>query len=450
MTSPALFPNLYSAQPMPPPALPQIGTSDANKVWYSGDGAMTPLGYGGNGPSTAAPMPAPLPTPTPPMSAMAPMAASNPTNILDPNYKDPYTGATPANFDQIRANLGQPINMTPSLQSSSGDYQTILDNLAKSNETIRQRNMSEASALASRRGLAGSSIEQFGVRQASKSADEDLLNSQSNILLQKQQQQDSLQQLGMNLNNSRDMQMGQLTSDEIASLRNSDFSRQYAQIQKQLGEQGLDVQRQNISAQQDIARQQAQNQLISAGLGGLLPLLAGGGGLGGAGSLLGGGGTGGGGMLSGLLGGGMPSGMGVGGIPLANPGFFGQGGVLGSGLGPMGILGSAGLGYAGGALGNKLFGGGNDLGGFTGGAAGALMGGPVGAGVGAFLGTGVQRLGDKAYTSLQGSIGNTLASTLKPLVNPVGTISDVLSNPSKTISNIGSSISNAVSSVFPF
>jgi hypothetical protein len=417
--------------------------------WFSGDGKMTPLG-----PTMPPPNPAPGANPGAPGLPMWQM----PTNLY-PSYAPTMADVTkrldaPITFDPLRSDGV----VDPALQA-------VLDRIKQSTSEGMTEGTSMAQALASRRGLAGSSIEQFGTSQAVLAAQKAARDAETSVYLKGFDSDLQKQMLAAQLKNSNGQLASNLTSDELASLRNADFSQRQIDLQKYLGDQGIALGRENIQASSDIANKQAQYGMISAGLGALLPGLLGGGGGGifgggaggggGLGNLLGLGGGGGG--LSGLFGGGATpfgqylggiSGAGPGGIPLASAG--GGYGLGGFGMGAGALAGGAGLGLLGGMAGNAAFGGGNDLGAFLGGGAGMFFGGPVGAGVGAFLGTAAQRLGGKAYSSLQGSLGNTAASVLKPFVNPIGTIADIAKNPGKAVNSAVSSVTKSIGSVFPF
>ena len=118
------------------------------------------------------------------------------------------------------------------------------------------------------------------------------------------------------------------------------------------------------------------------------------------------GGLPGGGSLLGLLSGGVSSGLGsLGSLYTSAGNLFGAGstignaalaqgrlysyGSIGQGLASLGL--NLGAGFAGGYLGNSLFGNTSGVGSFLGGAAGSIFG-PVGTGVGAFFGSGAERL----------------------------------------------------------
>lgn len=389
----------------------------------------------------------------------------------------PFIPAGPA-FSDILSLLNKPMTggqdyfdrgMQVSTPSTGTDpaLQEVLNRIRSNTADAASRGASTAQALAVRRGLPGSSIEQFGVQTALGEAEKAGRDAESNVYLQDAIRRFQLQDLqskalfdrgGMafDAENNRILNAANFTSEEIASQRNIAAMMQQLQLESMLGQQQIDLGYANIGAQQDANEQNAKYGLINSLTSAVLPsLLFGGKGLFGGGAAAGAGG--GGGLLGGLGGlfgggGGASSLVGAGtGQIVPGIGAVGTGvPAAGAGLGLGSILGGAGLGVAGGMLGNAAFGKGNDLGAFMGGGAGMLLGGPLGAGVGAFLGTAAQRLGGKAYSGIQKSVGNTAASFLKPFVNPVGTIEDLAKNPSKAIKSVTKSVSKSIKKVFPF
>lgn len=349
--------------------------------------------------------------------------------------RDPFTGNRVATFDEVRSTLGQ----------TSGSYETILQNLARLNETQKKSNTSAAQALAVRRGQAGSSTEQFGVANAARQSDEALLGSQSEVLLQKAAQEARAREV-----------LANLTSDEIASLRNQGFSNRYLDLQQSLGQQGLDIERQNIAAQEQLAREQQRNQLISSAMQGALPFLmpklfpgasgAGVPGTGGSGALtfLGAGNN--------LTGAALPGGGGAPSSSLFPGGVGAQGvgtGVPATGMIPAGftrLLGGAGGGMLAGQLaqatlfsptqrGDAQF---SQYGSALGGIAGSMFG-PAGTFVGGFLGAGVGKASSRLYQGVQKSLGKSATNTIEAIVAP-------FANPKKTINTV----SKSVKKIFPF
>lgn len=326
-----------------------------------------------------------------------------------PTYQDimaklnqPYAGQ--ANFDKGINTLAP---TAPGVLDPG--YQKTLDNIRANANYYGTNAASTASALAARRGGAGSSVEQFGVQTALDNTNRTAADQEAQVYLSNLQRQQSLQDQTGAAYLTRAGQEGsagtslantgaQLTSDELASQRNMAFQQQQLQLQALLGQQGIDLGYANIGASKNIAQQNGQYGLLGSLAGGILP------------SLLGGGGSGSGGLLGGLFGGGAASGYGA---ALA-PGIAGPAGpaagVAGiGGLGTLGLIGAAGLGSM--AINN-----------FT-------------------------------TPYLKNALGQTAGGTASYLMNPIGSSLNALkgiSGGGNVISNATSKIGNAVSSVFPF
>jgi hypothetical protein len=144
------------------------------------------------------------------------------------------------------------------------DTQKVLDYITQQGETLRAKNVSDAQALATRRGIAGSSTEQFGVQQAAKAADEATINAKTSTLLQGVQNDEAMRQLQAQALFQRSGLEAQLTSDELASLRNMDYANQSLKIQQMLAERGLAISEENIQAMRDAANQQSKDSMISS------------------------------------------------------------------------------------------------------------------------------------------------------------------------------------------
>lgn len=421
-------------------------------------------------------------------------ASANPTMASLP----PFLPAGP-NFSDVMSLLNKPLALNaPPSAGAGGDVlfnrgvgmstpsmgtdpalQEVLNRIKANTADAASRGSSVAQALAVRRGLPGSSIEQFGVQQALGEAEKAGRDAESQVYLQDAIRRFQLQDLQskalfdrsnleyggqsdvnralFDAENNRILNAANFTSDEIASQRNIAAMMQQLQLEAMLGQQGIDLGYANIGAQQDINEQNAKYGLINSLTGAVLPgLMMGGGGLfGGGGAAAGAGGGGLFGGMGGLFGGGGGGLFGGGGLTGAATGQFVPGvgmvgtGVpagMGAGLGMGSLLGGAGLGMLGGMAGNSMFGKGNDAGAFLGGGVGMLLGGPLGAGVGSFLGTAAQRLGGQAYDAAKKSLGNTAGSILKPFINPIGSVTDLIKNPSKKIKGVTKSIKK----VFPF
>jgi hypothetical protein len=431
------------------------------------------------------------PSKPPPM----PSFNTSPTNFGGFNLYQPYSNDFLSNFKvggqaSLDKLMGQ--TYTPGGQDTfrqaitasspsagiSPETQQVLDIIRKNQDYSSAQGASQAQALASRRGLAGSSVEQFGTQSANEAASRAGQDATASVLNQYTQQQAAMKQLqaqglfqrsGQELQGSDQLQQtqnqalitrmqqeGTLSSDEIASLRNMSYANQSLALQSLLGQEGLDISRQNIGVSQDIANQQSRNQLLGLGSNLLAPYVlprmfgSAPGAVPGTGA---GSGTG---FLSSLFGGGGSStftgtaapnaGAGStlfpGGIGPVGTGTSASGFPLGGGAGFLPNLGAGALGYG---VGHSVFGStqpgdqaaSNIYSGI--GAVGGSLFGPVGTGVGAALGygygKGVNRLTQGAYNSL----GNTGGSIVKAVINPIGSTIDM-----------GKKAANVVKNVFPF
>ena len=307
------------------------------------------------------------------------LPSSGGPQINVPNFNMPQGSP---NFSNIQSMLAPP---STGLQPQ---YQQILDTINQQRDYYGAQARASAVSLAAQRGQTGSSMEQFGVNQADLSTNMASLNAIQQTLGQSAQAQTANTQLG-----------AQLTSDEIASLRNLGLSEQSLGLQQQLGQQGLNIAQQNITSAQNIAQQQARNNLLMSGSSLLAPYLFGGGGggglfggMGGGQGLFGGGGTGG--MLGsglGLFGGPGLGATGPNGLPIGvqGPGLPGAGaanGFMAGGMVPNIAAGGLGM-----VLGQNAFGANNmysNAGGIAGGAGGSIFG-PAGTAIGSFAGEGL-------------------------------------------------------------
>ena len=325
--------------------------------------------------------------------------------------------------------------------------QAVLDRIKASSLDAGRRGMSEAQALAVRRGIGGSSTEQFGVQSALGEAEKSARDAEAQVYIQDAIRRFQLQDLQSralfdrsNLEYStganQNIQQGQLTqqanmanfeaenqraleaarlgsqtdisnaqirsnqqltgaqlgSDELASQRNMMAYLEQLKMETMLGQQGIDLGYANIGAQRDAARDEARYGMISAGIGAFLPSLFG---RGGGGGFLGGG-TGGASNLVGSANGISPQ-FGAVGTGVAGPSFM-SGGVLPN-------LGAGLLGYGVGSLINPS--GAQTKSGQVGGIAGGIIGsffGPVGTGIGSAIGTAVGKPVNNALKSIGKSI----------------------------------------------
>lgn len=165
-----------------------------------------------------------------------------------------------------RANLNAPGGLfqqgvqasTPS-QGISPQTQQILNIIKQQQDYAQKQGISQAQALAGRRGIAGSSAEQFGVQSAIEAAARSGQEATQQALGQDFQAQQALQQLqaqgyfqgaGQELTaNTANAQLAaNLTSDELASLRGITDSAQNRALQERLGVAG--VMAQNYATEQ--------------------------------------------------------------------------------------------------------------------------------------------------------------------------------------------------------
>lgn len=340
-------------------------------------------------------------------------------------------------FADIMKRLNQPLGGTQNFQSGIDTlkptqgldpaYQKMLDQIRSNASFYGDRAGQAASALAAKRGITGSSTEQFGVQTALDNTNRTAADQEAQVYMSNLQRQQAMQDatakayldrsgLEGTASANANMTGANLTSDEIASLRNMALGQQSLTLQQQLGQQGIDIANKNIDASKSIAQQNGMYGLA----GSLLPgLLFGGGG----------GGAGGGGFLSSLFGGGGAGAAGAAGAGGFMP--YAAGGLAG----PY----AYGAGGAGGAAG-------------AGGMAAFLAAHPALA----IAGGGLASMGISKWElpKLQNALGTTLGSTAGFLLNPIGSqlnfAKKALTSGGNAVSNVGKSVSNAVSSVFPF
>lgn len=286
---------------------------------------------------------------------------------------------------------------TPS-NGISPQTQKILDIIQQRQKQSQDEGIAAAQSLAAKRGITGSSTEQFGTQQAIEQAQKTgqdattaaLTNDlNQNMDLKKLQIQGLFQGAGLQLNADTDLSKlaATLTSDQIASLNNMDFQNRSLALQQLLGQQGIDVARENIGASKDIANKNSQYGLLGAIAGGATPF-----------------------ALSRLF-------------PAA------AGGVGASGLG--GAAGIAGVSGAG-ASGIPLVG--------AGGGAGAAGLGAAGTGA-AIAGAGLGAMALDKYANnkldLSGRFGNTGGAIARTALNPIGAqlnlAKNLINNPSQTV-----------------
>lgn len=221
----------------------------------------------------------------------APMFADVLSQLYNPVEDPDLSGAGQrlAGRDLFERGLGN-LNMGGGI---SPEIQGVMDRIAQLRASAEGSAASRAQALATKRGIGGSSIEQFGVGSAVSEAGRPFLEQEANTLLAEAQRQQQLRDLssralfergGLEATTSADLassmaqldlarrsQVASLTSDELASLRNLQEAGQNRALQEKLGILGVNAQYANISAQQD-ANKRANNpfNIILGGAGGAI------------------------------------------------------------------------------------------------------------------------------------------------------------------------------------
>lgn len=220
---------------------------------YSTEVLPTPPAFGGGFPSVA------------PMTPQ--VNPGNPLGMPPKSASDiPFTLGGADRFNQ-----GQDI-LKPS-QGLSPEIQQTLDIIRQNQDYAAQQGMSAAQALAVRRGIGGSSVEQFGVQSANDAASRAAGDQVSKVLLQQVQNAHDNQLKQADAYFARAQQEGTLTSDEIASQRNILLYQQQLELQKMLGTQANDIARENIGVSKDIANSEQRNNLINTGIGAVAPFV---------------------------------------------------------------------------------------------------------------------------------------------------------------------------------
>lgn len=220
---------------------------------------------------------------------------------IEAGYKPPELPSLEKDIegrDTLERALGQ---ISPE-SAISPAVQQALDVIRERTERARERGISEAQALAAKRGLTGSSIEQFGVAEASEAAERVGREAETSILMDEVSQRRQLAsqrakglfgraaqeaeltsqlrgiefQAGAaaaNLTSQLDLnsriRMAELTSDELASIRAMIDKGQDRELQRYLGERGIAVAMQNINLARQNAKSQA-NQALWGGIGTLV------------------------------------------------------------------------------------------------------------------------------------------------------------------------------------
>lgn len=360
------------------------------------------------------------PIKTPDVSAFTAPTAPATSTTTTPNPNSPT-------FQDILNRLNKPADLSssPLFQQAitastpsggiSPQTQNILDVIKKQQQQSQAEGIAAAQSLAAKRGITGSSTEQFGTQQAIELAQRTGQDATTAALTNDLNQQNALkmtqvqglfQGAGLQLQSNDDLNKlaATLTSDQIASLNNMDFQNRSLALQQLLGQQGIQAANANIAAQKDISKQNSQYGLAGSILQGATPfalakLFAGTAGAAAIPAALGAGATVGG--ATGIAGGGL-------GLLAANPLSAYGAGSIGTG----GATAATGAGIAGGAA--------------------------VGAGL---LGAGIGSMALDKYTNdkldLSGRFGNSGGAVARTLLNPIGAplneAKNLISNPSATV-----------------
>lgn len=166
---------------------------------------------------------------------------------------------------------------TPS-SGISPQTQQILDIIRQQQDYAQKQGISQAKALAGRRGITGSSTEQFGVQQAIEAAARSGQEATQQALGQDFQAQQALQQLQaqglfqgagqeMTANVANQQLLANLTSDELASIRGLGEADKDRVLQQLLGNQGIAAQREATQKQVDASKR--ANNPLNALIGGV-------------------------------------------------------------------------------------------------------------------------------------------------------------------------------------
>lgn len=179
---------------------------------------------------------------------------TSPTGL--PSFQDILERLRFGGEDKFKQGLG--------VSSFSGgirpETQSILDMIRKRQLEDEARAVSGAQALAGRRGIAGSSTEQFGTAQAAGEVAKSARDAEAQVLLNNLNQDNAFRELQARALFERAGQEGTLTQDEINSLRSLE-----------LGREGLGVARENIAASRDAAKREGKNDLLGNIISGVAP-----------------------------------------------------------------------------------------------------------------------------------------------------------------------------------
>jgi len=222
-----------------------------------------------------APLPAMLPgVPTTPAAPSGPQF-NDIKNILTPSTYNPSSGAGNELFREGLARTAPSTSLRPEIQSA-------LDMIRARQKEDEARAVANAQALSVRRGIGGSSTEQFGTAQATEGVARAARDAETNLLLENARREFELQNTGAKalfdragqvdqaglqqatLDQENKMKLAGFTSGEIASLRNMDFANRQLILEAALGERGLNIAEQNVGVSKDIAKDSAKYGLYGA------------------------------------------------------------------------------------------------------------------------------------------------------------------------------------------
>lgn len=227
------------------------------------------------------------PIKTPDVSAFTAPTAPATSTTTTPNPNSPT-------FQDILNRLNKPADLSssPLFQQAitastpsggiSPQTQNILDVIKKQQQQSQAEGIAAAQSLAAKRGITGSSTEQFGTQQAIELAQRTGQDATTAALTNDLNQQNALkmtqvqglfQGAGLQLQSNDDLNKlaATLTSDQIASLNNMDFQNRSLALQQLLGQQGIQAANANIAAQKDISKQNSQYGLAGSILQGATP-----------------------------------------------------------------------------------------------------------------------------------------------------------------------------------
>lgn len=208
-----------------------------------------------------------------PLSQFGRNLSSNPTfnNVLSPLY-NPVTSNTPENFGSLNINPvpgydtnlqgGDTFNQGQNILNNDviNDPQTqkVLDYIRSQGDLSRSKGIADAQALATARGISGSSTEQFGTAQAGSQADQATLGAQTQVLLQNLQAQQAARTAAANALFTRAGQQGTVGAQGSAATFSgaTDRNNLLAQLQSQrdIAQQGNQYTNANTLATLNAAR----------------------------------------------------------------------------------------------------------------------------------------------------------------------------------------------------